>query len=43
MKFANGLKKAGSFKDNVMLDIITEEAVEDYEKTTKSRLPSEFK
>ncbi len=43
MKFASGLKKAGSFKDNVMLEIITEEAVEDYEKTTKKRLPKEFK
>lgn len=43
MKFASGLKKAGSFKDNVMLEIITEEAVEEYEKTTKKRLPLEFK
>lgn len=44
MVFANGLKKAGTFKDNVLMELLTnEEMIKTHEQELKQTLPETFK
>jgi hypothetical protein len=44
MVFANGLKKAGTFKDNVLMDLLTSpETIEVHERETGQPLPPALK
>lgn len=44
MIFANGIRKAGIFKDNVLIELLTEEAtVEECEQKEEKGFPETFK
>lgn len=43
MKFANGLKKAGTFKDNVLVEILNDENLIKAHESLRGNLPQDFK
>lgn len=43
MTFANGLKKAGTFKENVLMELITDPKLIEKHETLHGKLPEEFK
>lgn len=43
MTFANGLKKAGTFKENVLMELITDPKLIEEHETLHGKLPEEFK
>jgi hypothetical protein len=43
MTFANGIKKAGTFKENVLMELITDPELILKHETLHGKLPEEFK